>query len=536
MRRVKLRRKVMRFFIIISIALILFVSFGVSALYWTYEIDSYSELAYSYTRTLASYIDGDTIAHYLETGEKDEYYYEIENLVNATQAETEVKYYYVFVPFEDDLVYIWDADNIEGAVELGGHEDYMEGGKEAVEAIYKQDPPEEVSITRDPTYGYIASAYSPVFDSSGNPVAVVGVDISMSKLRGMLCAFILFIVQIVILIIGIAMIVFYFFINRSVVKPVASLSTATREIINNIENDKTIDIDIHTGDEIEELGKAIVDMNADLKAYIKKLETVTSEKERIGAELDIATHIQSSMLPCIFPAFPGRKEFAIYATMNPAKEVGGDFYDFFMVDDRHLAIVMADVSGKGVPAALFMVIGKTLLKDHTQPERHLGEVFTAVNNILCESNSEEMFITVFEGILDLHSGEFYYANAGHEVPYICQQGTGYQPYKLCPGLVLAGMEDTLYIDGHTTLSPGDKIFLYTDGVPEATNANNELYGLDRMQAFLNENKDKSPEELLPALKADVDNFVGDAPQFDDITMMCLEFKERMEIVEDERAE
>ena len=158
---------------------------------------------------------------------------------------------------------------------------------------------------------------------------------------------------------------------------------------------------IKTRDEIESLAGSILKMETDINEYIENLTKVTAEKERIGAELDVARHIQSSMLPCIFPAFPERDEFEVYATMTPAKEVGGDFYDFFMVDERHLAIVMADVSGKGVPAALFMVIGKTLIKDHTQPGRDLGEVFSEVNDLLCESNSEGLFITAFEGVLDL---------------------------------------------------------------------------------------------------------------------------------------
>ena len=245
-----------------------------------------------------------------------------------------------------------------------------------------------------------------------------------------------------------------------------------------------------------------------------------------AAELNVATNIQKSMLPCIFPAFPERSEFDIFATMDPAKEVGGDFYDFFMVDERHLAIVMADVSGKGVPAALFMVIGKTLIKDHTQPERDLGEVFSEVNNILCESNSEGLFITAFEGVLDLVTGEFNYVNAGHEMPFICRNGN-FEAYKIKPGFVLAGMEGMRYRAGSMTLNAGDKIFQYTDGVTEATNAHNELYGMERLSAVLNRNTENSPEEILSAIKKDIDMFVGSAPQFDDITMLCLKYKKRM---------
>ena len=288
---------------------------------------------------------------------------------------------------------------------------------------------------------------------------------------------------------------------------------------------------VRCNDEIGDLAGEFNQMAASLKQYIHDFTAVVAEKERIGAELDIATHIQSSMLPCIFPAFPERKEIDIYATMNPAKEVGGDFYDFFMVDDRHLAIVMADVSGKGVPAALFMVIGKTLIKDHTQPGRNLGEVFTEVNNILCESNSEGLFITAFEGVLDMVTGEFRFVNAGHEMPYICKKDGNYEVYKIRAGFVLAGMEGIRYREGCVQLEPGDKIFQYTDGVTEATDSKNELYGMDRLTSILNRNVDKTPMELLPEVKKDIDTFVGDAPQFDDITMLCLEYKERMEVKE-----
>ena len=256
---------------------------------------------------------------------------------------------------------------------------------------------------------------------------------------------------------------------------------------------------------------------------VKQAEAV-GETERISAELNVANHIQTSMLPNLFPAFPERKEFDIYASMTPAKEVGGDFYDFFMVDDRHLAVVIADVSGKGVPAALFMVIGKTLIKDHTQQGRDLGEIFTEVNELLCESNSEGLFITAFEGVLDLDTGDFVYVNAGHDAPFICRRNGSYEPLAVKAGFVLAGMENTKFSEGRITLAEGDKLFHYTDGVTEATNADNELYGKERLLLVLNKNKGQTPKETLASVKADIDTFVGEAPQFDDITMICVEYR------------
>ncbi len=286
---------------------------------------------------------------------------------------------------------------------------------------------------------------------------------------------------------------------------------------------------VRQNDEIGDLAAAFNAMAGALDCYIRDLTAMTAEKERIGAELDVATHIQASMLPCIFPPFPNREEFDIFASMDPAKEVGGDFYDFFLVDDTHLAVVVADVSGKGVPAALFMVIGKTLIKDHTTPGKDLGEVFMEVNRLLCEGNAEEMFITAFEGVLDLETGELRFVNAGHETPFLCRAGGQYEPYRIRAGFVLAGMENTRYKMGSVMLQPGDKLFQYTDGVTEATNEENELYGSRRLADVLNRNADAAPDVLIPAVKTDIDAFVGTSPQFDDITMLSLEFRKKMRL-------
>ena len=261
---------------------------------------------------------------------------------------------------------------------------------------------------------------------------------------------------------------------------------------------------------------------------LQRQDEIVRESERVSAELNVATHIQTSMLPSIFPAFPEREEFDVFASMAPAREVGGDFYDFFMVDQRHLAVVMADVSGKGVPAALFMVIGKTLIKDHTQPGIPLGDVFFHVNNLLCNSNSEGMFITAFEGVLDLVTGELRFVNAGHEIPFIASGGQPFAEHRVKHSFVLAGMEGMRYQAGQLTLAPGDKLFQYTDGVTEATDAEMAMYGMDRLGAVLAANTGKAPTELLAAVKADIDAFVGGAPQADDITMLGLEYKKRME--------
>ena len=224
-------------------------------------------------------------------------------------------------------------------------------------------------------------------------------------------------------------------------------------------------IDINTGDEIQTLGDAFNKMTDDMNQYIRDLTSVTAERERHGAAMNVATQIQRDMLPNIFPAFPERKEFSIYATMNPAKEVGGDFYNFFMVDDSHLGVVMADVSGKGVPAALFMVIAKTIIKNQALAGDPPDQVFTHANDQLCENNGEGLFVTAFMGLLNLNTGDFTYVNAGHNPPLLRRSGGNYEYLKLDPGFVLADLNGMVHDSTTLKLGDGDTLFLYTDDQP-----------------------------------------------------------------------
>ena len=282
-------------------------------------------------------------------------------------------------------------------------------------------------------------------------------------------------------------------------------------------------IDVKTGDEIERLGNSINSMTLELKDYIANIQSITAEKERIGAELDVATKIQASMLPCIFPAFPQRAEFDIYASMEPAKEVGGDFYDFFLINEHTLAVVIADVSGKGVPAALFMVIAKTLIKNNAQIGKSPEEVFETVNNLLCENNEAGMFVTAILGYLDIASGVFTFVNAGHNPPLLRAGGT-FDWRKAKPGFVLAGMEDTFYEQHTVTLNPGDELFLYTDGVTEAVNKEMELFTDLRLLETANRYFDLPLHEFCISIKREIDKFSNGAEQADDITMLVLRYK------------
>lgn len=311
--------------------------------------------------------------------------------------------------------------------------------------------------------------------------------------------------------------VFSYLVSRTITNPIKVLLAEVGKIG---EGELDTKIDIGGKDEIAELANAFNKMTIDLKTYIANISRITAEKERIGAELDVAKKIQTSMLPSIFPAFPEREEFDIYATMCTAKEVGGDFYDFFFIDDDHLALDIADVSGKGVPAALFMVIAKTLIKNNAH-EIAPHEVFEKVNNLLCENNDAAMFVTAFMGILEISTGKFTYVNAGHNPPLLKRFGGDFDWLPTKPGLVLAGMEDMVYRDETINLEPGDVLYMYTDGVTEAINIDGGFFTDDKLLRDINKNKDCSIEELLANIKLDIDEFAKGAEQADDITMLGL---------------
>ena len=311
--------------------------------------------------------------------------------------------------------------------------------------------------------------------------------------------------------------------SERLVEPVRRLSKDVGEISGgNLEHKA----EIMSNDEIGDLAKNFNIMSASLRQYISNLASVTAEKERIGAELNIATKIQSDMLPKIIPPFINNEAFDICATMHPAKEVGGDFFDFFMVDDNHLALVMADVSGKGVPAALFMVISKTLIKNRTMMGGTPGEILADVNNQLCEGNDAGLFVTVWLGILELSTGKVIAANAGHDFPAVRRAYEKYEllPSKPCPAI--ATMEGLKFPEYEFELGDGDNLYLYTDGVVEATNVNDELYDEARMIEELNRTIGAPASEVLSIMNKSVMDFTGEAPQFDDVTMLCLQFFEK----------
>ncbi len=514
--------------ITIVIVLIAFLLASI-AIYISYQIYSstmdnhYKMLSSNIAKTAATQMNGDIILNYLDTMEKDEEYYRMLNILFEIKENNDCLYLYIEELRGENATYIMDADTSEFACELGEVYPIQPGVLQYMSSLEKGIP-SFISNTED--FGWLVTALEPIFNSKGEVTAMVGVDLSMDDVMNDRQEYLYNVIFIMVIATIIATVILILFFGNFVVKPINQLSrAATRFISEKGSNTSTISqLDIKTGDEIQNLAESVKTMEKDINNYIEHITVVTAEKERIGAELNVAKTIQASMLPCIFPAFPDYAEFDIYATMTPAKEVGGDFYDFFLIDDDNLAIIIADVSGKGVPAALFMVITKTLIKNHAQSGKSPSEIFNLVNAQLCENNEAEMFVTSWMGIYNLKSGVLKYVNAGHNPPMIKKADNKFIFLKSLSGFVLAGIDITKYKEYEIKLSPGDILYLYTDGVTEATDSQNNLYGEERLNKILDINYDLNAEKLLFAVKNDIDNFVMKAPQFDDITMLVLMIK------------
>lgn len=547
MMKIKISLKVKTLILIFCITVLL-VGIAVISSYKIYKstVDSYyvelvsnigkSEASLVDTRAVSQLLELVTTEEYQKVHEKSIYYNDEQILIDYL---TDREMYDVYLKVNEQLetfrvtmnvddIYL---ESVQGSFSISlfdPQEDIFNMGimmktPDEFEAYTTNDAiPATVSLTQ---YGWLCSGYESVTDSNGNKIAVVGVDIDMNDIVAQRHAYVRNLIIYMTFFVFAGGILAVIITNKTVVKPLDILTRATKNFVNSEEYslNSIIDIPINTGDEIEELYVSVKKMEADIVEYINNLTRVTAEKERIGVELNVAAQIQADMLPCIFPAFPERDEFDIYASMAPAKEVGGDFYDFFLVDDDHLALVMADVSGKGVPAALFMVIAKTLIKNRTQMGGTPAEILSYVNSQLCEGNEAELFVTVWLAIVELSTGKGISANAGHEHPVIKHKDGKYEYVIYRHSPAVATMEGLVFKEREFVLTPGDSIYVYTDGVPEATNAEDELFGQERLLCALNQKPDADPQQVLQNVKNEIDSFVKDAPQFDDITMLCMQY-------------
>lgn len=364
----------------------------------------------------------------------------------------------------------------------------------------------------------------PLLDENNNIIAFMELELDLSEIQKSILKLILFIAIFIIAILALALEIYFYFIKREVMQPIIQLEDATSNVVDKLKSDSVIEpLNIKTNDEIEALSHSFEAMEENLRNYIKENREIVSEQEKIRTELNLAANIQADMLIKYFPPFPERTDFNIFASMTPAKEVGGDFYDFFLVDHDHLALVIADVSGKGVPASLFMMRSMLMIESLTSLTRSPSEILGTLNKMICDNNESKMFVTVWLAILDLKSGKLTAANAGHEYPIVKVPGKDFELYKDKHCFVVGGKKKAKYKDYEITLEPGSVIFVYTDGVPEAKNKEGKMFKLDATVDALNANPNADVETLTNNVKNSVSDFTKGAEQFDDLTMLCVEY-------------
>ena len=425
------------------------------------------------------------------------------------------------------MVYIADPDQSGYALHPGEWESVNRAG--LVRFMNWDGEGMLYDIDNTETYGWMCTAGYPIRDASGEIREFLLVDVSINSVIENMIRYAVNMGIALVLATALITGLVSRRIRRAVVEPINAISGAAVQYVQDKlsgegRQDHFASLGIQTGDELERLSQTMALMERDIAEHEEKLTAITAERQRIEAELTLATSIQAAMLPHIFPAFPERSEFDIYASMKPAKEVGGDFYDFFLVDEDHLCLVMADVSGKGVPAALFMMASKIILQNCAQLGHSPAAVLTRTNEMIFANNDAQMFVTVWLGILEISSGRLTCASAGHEYPMLRHAGQPFELFKDRHGLPVGARINSRYREYDLQLEPGSKIFVYTDGVPEATSSDLELFGVQRTVDALNTDADASPKEILEHVQKAVDAFVRDAEQFDDLTMLCMEYR------------
>ena len=494
----------------------------------------YSTTTYHMADTATSLVNGDHLFDYL-TGLETEEYERTKRYLESYCKRMAVSIVYVIMVEQNGFDYFFsifncvnnEVDNTSYVPWELGHrrqttnEDYRQ---EYIKLYNKQAPYGTIYRinTKDGNNWHITTLV-PIMDSNDDVAGLLCIQRPINEIYKARIPYLITIVISTIVLVLLASAFAVFFMKKQLIGPIRKASfEATRFAQENKKGEEQGDISGF--EELANLAKSIDTMETDMVNYMENLTAITAEKERIGTELALASDIQTGSIPNTFPAFPDRTDFDIYASMDPAKEVGGDFYNFFLVDNDHLAMVIGDVSGKGVPAALFMMVSNILTSVRTQTGGNPAQILEFVNDKICESNKLDMFVTIWLGILELSTGKLIASNAGHEYPAVMHAGGNFELFKDKHGIVVGGMEGVRYTDYEIQLSPGDKIFVYTDGVPEATDGDNNMFGVDRMLSALNLELDAGPEKVLGNVRSAVDAFVKDAQQFDDLTMLCMQYK------------
>ena len=497
-------------------------------------LNQYSESAFHTARIASLIVDADLIDEYWQSGGETEEYRQVWSSLTRLCNSSNSTFIYVIEPDRTDYAHIsflFSTINSKshytvydfGYLRNTTNQEYREKYRALCEGKTSQE-----LVIRDK--GYIETdshitAIVPLKDDEGQVRALLCVQKQLDVLFSARNTYIRRVA------LALGTLVLYVIIGQSIylnqvfLSPIRQISEeATRFSEENVASERKLQDTIRNRDEIGQLAASIDRMEEQIQDYITDLTQITAEKERIITELALGTRIQMSMIPHSFPPFPGRGEFELYATVDPAREVGGDFYDFFLIDEDHLGLVIADVSGKGIPGALFMMASKIILQSCAMLGKSPAEILEKTNEAICSNNQAQMFLTVWLGILEISTGKLTAANAGHEYPMLKHADGRFELLKDKHGFVIGGMEGVQYKEYELSLEPGTKIFVYTDGLTEASTVDNQMFGTERILAALNEEPGAGPEQLLGNVRAAVDSFVKDAEQFDDLTMLCMEYK------------
>ena len=490
----------------------------------------YSNITEQLALTGASYIKSDKINYWLQNGTDDEW--EATNKMLDTLTNTaDLAYIYVTTvsPNYKSRTYIFDTVNRlvtnSSVIPFGKVSSLEKKDKTYIDnlkVVLEEGKKHSWFVYKKDEGGHVTTAI-PLYSSDGKACAIIGIVKPMSEIKEYKQSFLRSLLIYAISFAIIFLILYSIYLYFRIIRPILLITQETYhfsehhgELSGNLKK-------VRNKDEIGTLAKSVEKMSHNMNRYIADLTQTTKEKERLSTELNVATQIQAEMLPRVFPPYKNHPEIEVFASMEPAKEVGGDFYDFYMIDDDHFAVVVGDVSGKGVPAALFMVITKTLIKDMAKHSTDPSQIFDSVNNALCESNDSGLFVTCWMAILTLSTGEIKFANAGHTAPIFFHNGEfNYLITK--PNLMLAGMENIKYTTYSSKMEAGDRLFIYTDGITEAMDSKNQLYGDERLLNCIKKTQGLSSKKILEFIKNDISDFVQDTLQFDDITMLEMAYK------------
>lgn len=475
-------------------------------------------------------INPDSFEKYLATKERDQAYNNIEEILQKFTDKFELNFIYVSqteAPEYTSVTYIYDVvgkNTRFTPFPLGYNETYIEANYNKTARKVLEEGKTLIRHTMKTRSGSHITAMFPVYDSNNRIVAMCGAQKSIQEYVNSLASFAAVTIIVSLLFAIVFSFLFSAFFNVHIISPLILITKETDHFASwgGKPSDKLLEIKNH--DEIGILAHSVHQMEFDVCKNIEELTKVTAEKERIGTELNLATRIQLDALPTGYPPFPSRTDFDLFASMSPAKEVGGDLFNYEMIGKDRLLLTVGDVSGKGVPAALFMMTAKTLISTYAENNLSPAEIFTKTNCKLCEGNESNLFVTAWLGILDLKTGDLKYVNAGHPQPVLYHKGEfTYLTEK--PNFILGGMSGVKYTEHSLKLEKNDRLFVYTDGVTEATRRDNTLFGEERLLAAIKETEKLSAPDTLIKMREKIDAFVGDAEQFDDITMLQFILKE-----------